>query len=250
MSEVKIVDIKGLLDTYEFPVTLPGSGQELLIKPITTGQMKKVLAYEDENDPFIVEEALDRLISDCVLTPEFDVKNIYLQDRFSLLLEIRKVTKGDSYQFNWHCPKCKVENVANILVSELPVKPFNHESDNVIKINDKLQFEVDFPTRYDQIDSIQRFKPKPLNYRERQVEVKTGTYANSIKKVHTPEGIMENIGFDDKVYILDNISSDVFENFTKWFEDNDFGTEFEEQIQCLSCGNTEKVDIPLTDFFV
>ena len=249
MSEVKFVDIKGLLDTYEFPYTLPGSRRELLIKPITTGQMKKILAYEDETDPFIVEEALDKLITDCVVSPDFNIYELYLQDRFSLLLEIRKVTKGDIYEFNYKCPKCRAENADSLVLSELPVKTLNRE-DNVITINDKLQFEVDFPTRYDQKDAVMRTRDKKLGYSERIVEVQTGTYANCIHKVHTQDGILEAVPFEDKIYILDNISGDVFESFTKWFETHDFGIDFSKEISCNSCHHSEKMTIPLSDFFV
>ena len=249
MSEVKTVDIKGLLDTYEFPYTLPGSGEKLLIKPITTGQMKRILVYEDETDPYAVEEALDKLITDCVVSDGFDINNVYLQDRFSLLLEVRKVTKGDNYEFGWTCPKCKTSNMNVIQISELPVKPFSREG-NILTINDRLQFEVDFPTRGDQKIAVKKLDGKKMGYRERQIEVQTGTFANSIKKAHTPDGVMEDISFDDKIYILDNISSDVFESFTKWFVEHDFGVDFMKEISCRGCENTEKVDIPLSDFFV
>lgn len=249
MSEIKSVNIRGLLDTYEFPYTLPGSGEKVLIKPITTGQMKKVLAYEDETDPYVIEEALDKLIIDCVVSPNFNINNLYLQDRFSLLLEIRRVTKGDSYNFNWTCRKCKVENVANINITELNVKPFNKEG-NVIEINDRLKFEVDFPTRADQKDAVGRAKGKTLTLREKQVEVETGTLANSVRRVHTPEGVLDNISFEDKVYILENIKSDVFEKFSSWFKDHDFGIEFVSTLSCIGCRNEEKIDIPLHDFFV
>jgi hypothetical protein len=249
MSENKLVDIKGLLDSYEFPYTLPGDGQQLLIKPITTGQMKRVLVYENESDPYIVEVALDKLISDCVVTPDFDIDSLYLQDRFSLLLEIRKVTKGDSYQFNFKCPKCRVENIKNIKISELPVKPLDR-SDNIITINDKLQFEVDFSTRANQKAAITRARDMRISLLEQQVEVQMGTFASSVVKVHTPDGILDDVSFEDKMYILNNISSDLFETFTKWFTDHEFGVEFTADCVCMSCENKMKLDIPLSDFFV
>jgi hypothetical protein len=249
MSEYKTVDIKGLLDTYEFPFILPGSRESLMIKPITTGQMKKILAYEDETDPYVIEEALDKLISDCVVNPEFNLGTIYLQDRFSLLLEIRKVTKGDTYTFNRKCNKCSVENIENIKISELEVKPLE-VADNILTINERLKFEVDFPTRNDQIDSIMRNNDPKLSFRMRQVEVQTGTYANSIKKVHTPDGEHEDIPYKDKVYILENIPSEVFEKFTTWFKDHDFGVQFKQNLICFGCGHKETIEIPLSDFFV
>ena len=249
MSEHKIVDIRGLIDSYEFPYTLPGSGKELMIKPITTGQMKRVLAYEDETNPYIVEEVLDKLISESVITEGFDVGEIYLQDRFSLLLELRKITKGDMYTFNWKCPKCRVENIHNVSLSGLEVKPYNND-DNVLTVSEKLKFEVDFPTRNDQKDAIKRVAGKKLSYRERQVDVQTGTFANSIKKVHTPDGIHEDVPYGDKVFILENISTEVFAEFTKWFADHEFGTAFKTEYKCFSCHDEGNLDIPLSDFFV
>lgn len=249
MSEIKTVDIRGLLDTYEFPCKLPGSEKELLIRPITTGQMKKVVSYENENDPFIIEEVLDKLITSCVVDEDFDVNQLYLQDRFALLLEIRKVTKGDNYQFNYDCRECGVENIQNVMISELPVKPLNFDN-NIIKINDKLKFEVDFPTRGDQKDSVLRIKNQKMTYNERQVEVQTGTLANAVRKVHTSEGIIDNISFEDKMYILDNIPSDVFKKFSDWFVEHEFGIEFKSNCKCVSCGNDDMIEISLSDFFV
>jgi len=249
MSDIKSVDIRGLLDIYEFPYILPGSRKELLIRPITTGQMKKVLAYEDETDPYIIEEALDKLISDCVVTPEFDIGKTYLQDRFSLLLEIRRVTKGDNYNFTRKCHSCGLMNVESIKISELDVKPFI-KVDNILVINERLKFEVDFPTRNDQKDSIRRNNDSSMSLRSRHAEVQTGTYANSIKKVHTPEGVFEDVSYEDKVYILENISSDVFERFTKWFTEHDFGVQFKQELVCVGCGKKEIIEIPLSDFFV
>lgn len=250
MSEDKSVDIRSLIDSYEFPCTLAGSGQKLLIKPITTGQMKKVLIYEDETDPYVVEDVLDKLITSCVVTEDFDLSSLYLQDRFSLLLEIRKVTKGDKYTFNWKCPSCSTENLKTVNISKLEVIPADH-TNNIISVGERLKLEVSFPTRSDQLDAINRMRSKKLkSYTERQLEVQTGTFVNSIKKVHTPEGILDNVSFDDKYYILENISSDIFEQFTNWFKEHDFGIEFKSEIECMSCSHTEKLEIPLTDFFI
>ena len=86
-------DFKKYLNVYEFETTLPGSGVTIKFKPITTGQMKKLLVYENETDPSMVEEAMDELINSSVSTEGFDVKDVWLQDRFFLLVEIRRKTK-------------------------------------------------------------------------------------------------------------------------------------------------------------
>lgn len=250
MSDNKSVDIRGLLDNYEFPCKLPGSGRELSIKPITTGQMKKILVYEEETDASKVEDALDKLIMDCVLTEGFDVKKIYLQDRFYLLLEIRKVSKGSSYSFNFKCPKCDVENTMVLSLDSLKVTE-KTASDGLIEVNDKLKFEVDFPTREQQEAAFGVFIDRDdLNARQKEAEIITATFANCIKRVHTPDGVYDDIPFDQKMYILDNMPTEKFENFKDWFTENEFGVDFKVNVGCRNCDFREESRIPLSDFFV
>ena len=250
MSEDKFVDIRGLLDSYEFPCTLPGSGRTLLIKPITTGQMKKILVYEDETDPHVIEQALDKLISGCVVSDNFDIDDLYLQDRFYLLLEIRKVSKGSSYNFGFKCPKCKFENIRNFSLDDLTNRPMG-DSDGMIKINDKMKFKVDFPTRKDQKDAFEKYPVnKKMSDKEREVEIITATFSNCIKEIHTKDGIVSDVPIDDKMYVLDNIPSDVFDSFKQWFVDNGFGIEFKIPVTCGGCDFEKTMDIPLSDFFI
>lgn len=249
MSEVKSVDIRGLIDSYEFPCKLPGTGQELLIKPITTGQMKKILVYEDENDPYVIEEALDKLVSDCVLTEDFNIDDLYLQDRFFLLLEIRKITKGSSYSFSFKCPECNVDNLKSFSLDDLVSKE-KDVSDYIIKINDGLKLEIDFPTRKNQKDAIIDSNERGFKDKEREIEVITSTFAGCIKKAHIKNGIIDEISFSDRIYLLDNITSDKFDEFKSWFEENEFGVDFEILVSCAHCDFEDKQKIPLSDFFV
>lgn len=120
-------DFKMYLNMYQFDTKLPGSGRELKIKPITTGQLKRMLMYENVMDMGKIEEALDTLITECVLSKDFDVNELYLQDRFFLLTELRKVTRGNMYTFTAFCnnPMCGSQYVHTIDLSKLPMRPFS-----------------------------------------------------------------------------------------------------------------------------
>jgi len=248
MSENKSVDLKSLLNTYEFVCELPGSGETLKIKPITTGQLKKILVYEDEKDRNVVEGALDELIKECVVTEGFDIGELYLQDRFYLLLEIRKVTKGSTYNFNFKCPKCSVDNVKSLSLEDVPVVKREFELLD-LRINEHVSVQVDFPKRKDQIMAYEYSKSKDFSERELEVEMATSIFAFCMKKVFA-DGEEVDVNIEDKLYIIDNMNSNILDEMREWFEDKDFGVDFEIEIGCSHCEFKEKQRIPLSDFFV
>jgi hypothetical protein len=134
------IDITQFLNVYEFDCILPGSGQQVKFKPVTTGQMKKMLAYEQSDDPLDIEQALDGLITDCVVSPDFDINKLYLQDRFYLLLQIRKHSKGDRYEFQWNCPACDLDQPAVALIGEMNVVEVQ-DTNTIVELNESLSAE-------------------------------------------------------------------------------------------------------------
>lgn len=115
-------NFKMYLNMYQFDTKLPGSNIELKIKPITTGQLKKLLMYESVDDLGKVEEALDELITESVLSEGFSIEDIPLQDRFWLLVELRKITKGNLYTFSAMCEACNSQFMHTVDIAKLPFR--------------------------------------------------------------------------------------------------------------------------------
>lgn len=129
-------NFKRYLNCYEWETTLPGSGKVLKYKPITTGQIKRLLLYSDMEDNKSIESALDNLISECVVSEGFDVKELYLPDRFYLMIEIRCATKGYKYTFQTRCLKCNSQSQNTVDISTLPVKKLG-KNDNLLEVKIK-----------------------------------------------------------------------------------------------------------------
>lgn len=240
------VDLRNLVDNYDFPCTLP-SGIELKIRPITTAKMKRILAYENEKDSLVIEEALDDLIKSCVVNEDFNLDDLYLQDRFFLLIELRKISKGVNYTFNFNCPVCKVENIKTVVLSELEVTPYGVEN-NIVEFTDKIKFDVSFPTRGNQLTAAKTV-PKTLGESERLADIGMLMYAQCINRVLVDDNEVE-ASLEDKLYLLNNVPTSSFDTFKKWFSDNDFGVNFEFEARCMSGDFTRKTEIPLEGFFV
>jgi len=226
------------LNPYSKKVELPSIGKSVEIKPITTGQMKKILSYEDGNDPFIIEDILDDIITGCVVDEWFNVDDITIQDRFTLIVEIRKITKGNTYTFNIDCPKCRTELINNINLDELEFVPYPEKIDPVVKLTDALSVDMKYTTRGIQKEAIKLVNGIP-NLTIEQLET-----------FYTPTGEITDVSIEDKKELLDNLSESIYDNINEWYKKFDYGVKFKYQPSCRFCGwKGEEEDIPLTGFF-
>jgi hypothetical protein len=271
------MDFKKYVNAYEFETVLPGNGKTITFKPITTGQIKRLLLYETSNDADSIEKSLDNVITECVIDEGFNIDELYLQDRFYLLLDLRKATKGNTYSFQSKCSKCDSQSAQNINLSKLTVKKLEMplakkivkpiakkgvkpveeiipeeitEDWNIVKLNDNLKIRLSHITRGVQ-KAIRKYleENKTLTDQQKEIEEATLLYSFAIISVITPEGEEGDLTIDDKIYLVDNIPQGEVDLISKWFESHDFGVDFSFEVICAHCQNVEKKVIPLDNFF-
>jgi len=274
-------NFKKYVNSYKFETVLPGTGEKVEYRPVTTGQLKKILIHETSQDPDIMEKSLDEIMNECVLSPEnFDAEKLYLQDRFYLLLEIRKATKGSKYSFQTQCVSCGSQTQQNISLGELPVVRLEHKKEekakpkklprvrevketeevvdhpkqednwNVIKLDEKISVRLSFVTREMQRQATDIIMArKEWTDTQKAIELSTLLFAMAIDEVITPDGVDKDLSLEDKQYLIDNISQDTLEKISEWYEKNDFGVKFKFKVKCIHCGKEEDKDIPLENFF-
>lgn len=133
-------NFKNYVNMFEFETELPGNGEKVIFKPVTTGQLKRLLLYETSQDSDSIENALDEMISECVVFPkDFNIKNLYLQDRFFLLVDIRKATRGTSYDFQTTCASCSSQSQQFIDITKLTVKKLNKKPVVIEPVKEKVE---------------------------------------------------------------------------------------------------------------
>ncbi len=237
------------LNEYKYTNTIKSSGVDIQFKPITTGQMKNLLTYEGNDDPFVIEDILDDIITTCVISPGFDIGEITLQDRFDLLLDIRKRTKGSLYKFTLRCPECKNDSLSSVNIDDLEVIPYPEEIDYVINIDDNFSVELDFIRRSYQRDAINVVKKKKIEKKQQEaVEIATYMYAYAMKKFNTPQGVIEDSPIEDKIELLNNVGENVYENITDWYKKYNYGVVFKSKVECQHCKYSKEIDIPINNF--
>jgi len=247
MSEKK-VDFKDFLNVYDFTCELQGTADTIVFKPITTGQLKRLLTFENSTDPIVIDEALDQLITSSVTSEGFDVRNLYLQDRFSLLIEIRKATKGNIYEFTHVCRSCNSQNMQTVNLNKLEVIPYPEKINHVVKLTDSISIELDNIKRGEQISAYRNMPKGKMNEFQKLAEMGILTHAAGVKSVITPNGTQEDLSFEDRKYLIENIPTTAYDLIKDWYADNDFGIDFSFEMKCR-CGHEEIVSIPMENFF-
>jgi len=246
------IDINKYVNSYEFDYTLPGNNEVIVYKPITTGQLKKLLPYENETDPMVVEKILDDLITSCVISEGFDINNLYLEDRFALLIELRKKSKGEEYSFIYTCPNCNSRTPITKDLNDLKCTKKSYDN-NTFKINKNLSCTIDQITRGEQKKIYEMINKENIeNSNLRIAQIATYSYAMSMRTFYTPEGETNDVSIEDKVNIIDGtFNDDQYNKFVKWYSDNSFGIDFVFEFECSNkeCNNKEIYSIPLTNFF-
>jgi hypothetical protein len=281
-------NFKRYLNCYEWETVLPGSGAKIKYKPITTGQIKRLLLYEDMDDAVAIENAMDNLVTECVITEGFNIKDLFLQDRFFLTVEIRNVTKGNKYTFPSTCMECGSQTFQTVDLAKLPVKKLKKDDItiklpiqeaqpkkkgkltvvetkpetektsvkkeeikpwNYIKINDNIGITVKLITRKLQEAVMTSLQDKTLTDEQRLVEVNLLSYAGAIESIITPAGVETDITFEDKIFFINKLIPSEKEKIDEWYISHDFGIDFKFKVKCIHCGNEAERVIPLENFF-
>lgn len=278
-------DFKRYLNVFQFETTLPGSGERVKFRPIVTGQIKKILLYEASDDVNSIEDILDEIINECVITKDFDIGKLYLQDRFYFLVELRKATKGNSYKFTHQCDNCNSQSVINIDLNALEVKKFdkivsNVKDENVKKKTKKVgTASIEFKEN-DEIKSIDNWDIVKINENiavklkllTREIQKEADSTLNSVVDEKTTEALKQiqysdimkalciesiivngkeenDLSINDKIYFLNNILPSESDLIDEWFVSNDFGINFTFDFECQHCNAKETRSIPLDSFF-
>lgn len=237
------------INVYEFSCELPGSGQEVTFKPVNTGQLKKLLTYEKEKNLLLQEQALDDLISSSVLTEDFNSDDLYLEDRFFLLVEMRKKTKGEVLEFTLTCPKCNSQSLNRVDLNSMPIKQLDKEADLTVDLVNDVKIHLRRVKRKHQKEIKPSFLKPNLSNLQISAEMQTLFHACAIDKVETPDGIDENINMIDKVYLIDNIPTSEYDKIRNKIEDISFGLDLTYKVKCRACDFEQDTIVPVENNF-
>lgn len=249
ISTTQKANFMDYINVYEFECELPGSKEIVKFKPVTTGQIKKLLTYENETNYVVQEQALDDLISSSVLSEGFNIDDLYIYDRMYLLMEIRKKTKGEVLEFKIDCPECKSQSLNRIDLNQLELTELEDERNRIVDFG-QIKVHLRHMKRIHQKEDIrpQHF-PKGLGDTQKAYIFQVLFHACSIDKIETPSGIDEDIPMKDRIYFIENIPMNQVEKIRDEINNMAFGWDLEYKIVCPHCGYENKESIPIQQNF-
>jgi len=191
------------IQTYKNEKELPGSKEKVEIRPLTTNDMKKLLVYENEKDPLVGEKILDQVINDAVLTEDFDIDKLFLQDRYYLFIELRKLTKGSLYNFTYNCKGCKGQSLQTLNLDEIEPRQKGEYEKELSLLDGNIVLEMGYVTRKEQKEAFALIEGT-MTVTQKQVEMILSDIACAIKSINTKEG-KEDIPIKRKMEFIGNL---------------------------------------------
>lgn len=251
MSEEQRPKFYDHVNVYEFTTELPGTKQEVKFRPVNTGELKKLLTYENETNLLIQEQAIDDLITSSVLSEDFNIDELYLEDRFYLIVELRKKTKGEVLEFSLTCPKCKSQTLNRIDLNNLPVKPLDPEANMVVDLGNGIKVHLRRLKRKHQKEIKPAMIHEHLTPLQKQAEIGILYNACAIDKVETESGVDENLKISDKKYLIENIPTGAYDKIRDKLDDITFGVDLRYKAQCqkTDCDYKFETMVPIENNF-
>lgn len=238
------------VNVYDFECELPGSKEKVKFKPVSTGQIKKLLTYENETNYVIQEQALDDLISSSVLSEGFNIDELYIYDRLFLLIEIRKKTKGEVIEFQMNCPECNSQSLNRVNLNELEVVELDAGLDTTVELSNKIKVTLRYMKRKDQKEEI-----KPHYFKKNMSDSQQGYmfqvlfHACAIDKIETPNGLDEDIPIKDRIFFIENIPIQEMDRIKDRLDEMEFGWKLENKVKCIHCNYEYTQAIPIQQNF-
>jgi hypothetical protein len=203
--------------------------------------MKKIFAQEDES-LMALSNAFRQLIQGAIVEQDFNIDDLYLNERSFIIVEIRRKTKGDQFQFELKCPDCKSQSMITIDLSGLVVTPIPENIDPIVKLDDNFSVELDFITLAHERELLE-------SGIDNETDMTLSVIAASIQAIHTPAGIQTGMTLKDKIFFTDEIPQPLYEKIVDWHGKNDFGIELETTLKCPHCEKERKTTIEPDSFF-
>lgn len=240
--------------------TIPSTGEDIFLRPFTTREQKAILKAIEKEDQVLINEAFDQLIINCVVSKGFNIDSLLTKDRDAILIELRKESVKDDFNFHWKCSHCDHINKDTMSLDKLKFKKLKDKDllSKEIELNDRtgLKLNLSLPSRkFEKMlyKHVMKDNKKDIS----AVDVLNTTLAVSIDSLlvldeETNEYKRTEISFTDRINILEEVCIDdkkKIEKFLEGIEAYGYDMNIGNRV-CKECKESSPVELEWSDFFL
>jgi len=139
------------IDIPTHEVLVPSTQKPITIRPFLVKEEKILLTALQSDSPEDITNATKQIVSNCIVTPNFDVDKLEIFDFEYLVLQLRIHSIGDTTTIrflpieNTDCPECSKHREVEINLKEAKVENLK-DITKKIKITDKIGLSLRYPT--------------------------------------------------------------------------------------------------------
>ena len=146
------------ISTPTYELELPSTGKKIKYRPFLVREEKILVMALETEDMKQITNAVVQILSDCILTKNFNVSELATFDIEYLFLNVRSKSVGETVEISITCPDDN-ETQVNVEVDIDSIKvQKNPKHTNIIKLDDDLSMRLRYPALDQFIENNFEFK--------------------------------------------------------------------------------------------
>jgi hypothetical protein len=146
------------ISTPIYELELPSTGKKIKYRPFLVREEKILVMALETEDMKQITNAVVQILSDCILTKNFNVSELATFDIEYLFLNVRSKSVGETVEISITCPDDN-ETQVNVEVDIDSIKvQKNPKHTNIIKLDDDLSMRLRYPALDQFIENNFEFK--------------------------------------------------------------------------------------------
>lgn len=253
ISDLKKIQVESSSNA-EFSVNLCYSGRKAFVRPLKIKDKKDLLKAIESKDEKLVQKILDDIIEKYVeLEDNRPIEDLTIQERYQILVEIRRAASGDQIKIVHQCPKCEhINKDIPYDIKNMVVKPFDNSVPNEMFLFDNKVKLVLGPLRRSEEKKIEKiiFDKKIQTISEKNMLLMSGF----IQKIFiNKDDIWGEVTLktEEKIEFFESLSPNEFDFIANYIKNSDFGVKLPFSFKCENCGyENEREEANVTVFFI
>lgn len=136
-----------------YSLTIPSSKEKIKFRPFLVKEEKVLLMALESNEPAEMVQAIKTVLTQCVLTKDFDPDNLALFDIEYMFLQLRAKSVGEISELQANCAKCEATVDFSVDISKIKPKLTKKHSNEVL-----LKAPIGVILKYPDIDDVTKME--------------------------------------------------------------------------------------------